>query len=119
MADISNFKNDRGVCKACLFNNPSSFSGEGGEPFKCVTVGIKNGGAQAVFNVPPGSYALFILHDANSNNKLDKNFLGIPKEGYGASKNKLPFAGAPTYRDNKFLVDDKSTVKLQVKIRNL
>jgi uncharacterized protein (DUF2141 family) len=26
-----------------------------------------------------------VRHDENMNGKLDKNFVGIPKEGYGAS----------------------------------
>lgn len=120
VADISNIKNDKGVCRACLFNNPASFKGETGEPFKCVVVGVKNSTAQAVFNnVPSGTYAMFVFHDANSNNKMDVNFVGIPKEGYGASKNKLPFASAPAYNDNKFVVADKSIITLKVKMRNL
>ena len=62
--------------------------------------------------------AMFILHDANVNNKLDKNFLGIPKEGYGASLNKLPFAAAPAYQDNRFNVKEGTTITLRVRIRN-
>jgi uncharacterized protein (DUF2141 family) len=50
---------------------------------------------------------------------MDVNFMGIPKEGYGASKNKLPFASAPTYNDNKFEVADKTVIRLKVKLRNL
>lgn len=119
VADMSNFKNDNGVCRACLFNNPASFKGESGTPFKCEVVAVKNQMAQAVFNVPAGTYALFVFHDANGNNKMDKNFIGIPKEGYGASKNKIPFASAPSYNDNKFLVEEKATVRLQIRLRNL
>ncbi len=120
IAEISNLKNDKGVCRACLFNSAASFKGESGQPFACETVTVKNRNAQATFqNVPAGNYALFVFHDENSNNKIDKNFLGIPKEGYGASKNKLPFAGAPTFNDNRFTVENNSTMKLLVKIRNL
>lgn len=120
VADITNLKNDKGVCRACLFNNPASFNGETGEPLRCVAVLVKNETAEAVFsNVPPGTYAMFVFHDANSNNAMDKNFIGIPKEGYGASQNRLPFAGAPTYNANKFAVDNKATVRLQIRIRNL
>jgi uncharacterized protein (DUF2141 family) len=119
-ADISNIRNDKGVCRACLFNSPSSFKGETGKPFLCVAVPVKNKTTKAVFNnVPVGTYAMFVFHDENSNNKMDKNFMGIPKEGYGASKNKLPFAGAPTFNENKFTVDGKSAIVLQVKMRNL
>lgn len=119
VAKIGNFKNDKGVCRACLFNNPSSFKSEVGEPFKCVTAIVKNQKAEALFSVPKGDYALFVFHDVNSNNKMDRNFLGIPKEGYGASKNKLPFAAAPNYNDNKFVVEDKTIVTLQIQLRNL
>jgi uncharacterized protein (DUF2141 family) len=119
-ADISNLKNDKGVCRICLFNNAASFKGESGQPFACASVTVKNKKAQAVFqSVPAGNYALFVFHDENSNNEIDKNFLGIPKEGYGASENKLPFAGAPTFNDNMFTVENNNTIKLAVKIRNL
>jgi uncharacterized protein (DUF2141 family) len=120
VADISNVKNDNGVCRACIFNNAEAFKGETGRPYECVVARVKNAGAQAIFNnVPAGIYAIFVFHDANSNSKIDKNFIGIPKEGYGASKNKLPFAGAPTYNENKFAVDGKTTLRLPIKLRNL
>jgi uncharacterized protein (DUF2141 family) len=120
VADFSNLESNKGVCRVCLFNNAASFKGETGEPFRCIAVPVKNLTAQAVFqDVPAGTYAMFVFHDENSNSKLDKNFLGIPKEGYGASNNKLPFAGAPTFEANKFTVDGKTAVNMKVKIRNL
>lgn len=120
VADISNFENNKGICRACLFNDAASFTGEGGAPFRCVQVPVTAKKAQAIFeNVPTGTYALFVLHDANNNNKMDKNFVGIPKEGYGASRNKLPFAAAPTYKDNQFPVQNNSAVRLSVRLRNL
>lgn len=120
VTNIINLKTNKGICRACLFNNPSSFKGEDGKPYVCASVSIKNKEAKAVFeNVPKGNYALFVFHDENSNNKMDKNFLGIPKEGYGASKNKLPFAAAPTFNDNMFSVENKTTTELFIKIKNL
>jgi uncharacterized protein (DUF2141 family) len=103
-----------------LFNSAASFKGESGTPYECAAVSVKNKAAQAIFeNLPKGSYALFVFHDENKNNKMDKNFVGIPKEGYGASKNKLPFAGAPTFNDNMFVVENKTTIQLVIKMRNL
>jgi uncharacterized protein (DUF2141 family) len=120
VADVSNLKNDKGVCRACLVNNAASFSTETSRPYRCIAVAITKQVAHAVFNhIPAGTYALFVFHDANSNNKMDRNFIGIPKEGYGASQNRLPFASAPSYNDNKFIVENKGTVTLHVKMRNL
>jgi len=120
IADISNFVNDKGVCRVCLFNSAASFKGESGNPLQCTQVTINQKRSQVQFdNVPAGTYAIFLFHDTNSNNKMDKNFMGIPKEGYGASLNKLPFASAPTFDENKFLVTNGTTVHLSIKLRNL
>lgn len=120
VANITGLKSDKGVCRACLFTNEESFKGGAEQPYQCGIVTIKNNTAQATFNnIAAGSYALFVFHDVNNNNKMDKNFFGIPKEGYGASRNKLPFAAAPNFNDNKFSVENKTIVRLQVKIRNL
>ena len=38
-----------------------------------------------ISNVESGGYAIAVIQDLNENEKLDKNFLGIPKEPYGFS----------------------------------
>ena len=38
-----------------------------------------------ISNVESGEYAIAVIQDINENEKLDKNFLGIPKEPYGFS----------------------------------
>ena len=120
VAVVSNFENNKGLCRACIFSNESSFNGESGEPLQCVTAGVENQKATVSFsNIPPGIYAVFLFHDTNSNNRMDKNFLGIPKEGYGASKNRLPFAAAPAFEENKFQVAPNSIVRLNIRLRNL
>ena len=37
---------------------------------------------------------MVVLHDENSNNKFDRIFVGIPKEGYGVTNNPKPAARA-------------------------
>lgn len=53
-------------------------------------------------SVPPGSYAIAILHDEKNNQKMDKNILGIPKEGYGFSNNVSGAFGPPSYKKASF-----------------
>lgn len=119
VATVTNFKNDNGVCKACLFNNAAAFKGKG-DAVACINFPVKNKEALVTFNnVPPGTYAISVYHDANKNEKIDLNFLGAPKEGYGASLNKLPFASAPTFDENKFAVGNNVTVSMNIKLRNL
>ena len=117
-ARITNFNNDKGVCRACIFDNATAFKGKG-KAIQCVSVVISGKSATATFSkIPDGTYAISLFHDANNNNKFDTNFFGIPKEGYGASGNNLPFAAAPTFSGNKFEIKGKG-LNLSIRLRYL
>ena len=66
--------------------------------------------------LPFGYYAVKLYHDENQNKKLDKNFFGIPTEGYGFS-NDPSSIGVPSYEKARFgPMSDNSP--LEIKIRN-
>lgn len=52
--------------------------------------------------------AIAVYQDMNSNGQFDKNFLGLPKEGYAFSNNFKPTIKAPDYDDCKFNYDSTS-----------
>lgn len=56
-------------------------------------------------DLPNGSYALAVFHDENANEKLDTNFIGIPKEPLGFSKGKLKTFGPPSFEECVFKVE--------------
>jgi uncharacterized protein (DUF2141 family) len=69
---------------------------------------------QVVFkDLPAGEYAIKIYQDENSNQKLDFNFIGIPKEGYGFSNNVGRF-GSPNYQEAKFTVEEKTEIQIEL-----
>jgi uncharacterized protein (DUF2141 family) len=53
-------------------------------------------------DLPAGEYAFAVFHDANSNDKLDKNMFGIPTEDYAFSNNALGKMGPPSYDSARF-----------------
>ena len=55
--------------------------------------------------VPDGEYAIAAFLDINANNKMDKNFIGIPKEQYGFSNNAIGRMSAPSFDQAKFSVE--------------
>jgi uncharacterized protein (DUF2141 family) len=55
-------------------------------------------------NIPYGTYAVSVLHDKNSNGKMDKTFIGIPKEGFGVSNNPKIKYGPPSFSEAEFTV---------------
>ncbi len=52
-------------------------------------------------DLPPGSYAVMVMHDENDNGKLDSNFMGMPTEGYGFSNNPQVMR-KPTFEEARF-----------------
>lgn len=59
-------------------------------------------------DIPPGTYALAVVHDENMNGKLDTNLLGIPKEGYGFSNDAKALLGAPSFSAASFQYDGQN-----------
>ena len=54
--------------------------------------------AQETFQVPPGRYGIVVIHDENDNMKLDRDFVGIPKEGFGFANNPQVIISAPSFQ---------------------
>ncbi len=50
-------------------------------------IAAQPGVQQQRFELPPGRYAVSVIHDSNSNSTLDTNFIGMPTEQYGYSNN--------------------------------
>jgi uncharacterized protein (DUF2141 family) len=58
------------------------------------------GEAQVVVRgIDPGVYAVQAFHDQNDNLDLDRNFLGLPKEGMGFSNDAPMRFGPPSFDD--------------------
>lgn len=64
-------------------------------------------------DIPYGNYAIGILHDKDKNGEMTKNFMGIPKESYGFSRNYKVVFRAPKYEEANF---DLNTPKKQIPI---
>ena len=43
-----------------------------------------------------------MIHDENDNHKLDTNWIGIPTEGYGTSRDAVGKFGPPSFKDAAF-----------------
>ena len=53
-------------------------------------------------DLPEGDYAVSVIHDLNSNRKLDTNPIGMPIEPYGFSNDASGNFGPPTFEQAKF-----------------
>lgn len=89
-------RSERGALHICMTREQVHFADCGRDPRA-----IKHSmaaGRQIVRleQVPPGIYALSVMHDENRNGKLD-TLLGIPREGFGFSRNPAIRFGPPRF----------------------
>jgi uncharacterized protein (DUF2141 family) len=67
--------------------------------------------------LPEGSYALAVVHDRNGNQRVDTNFVGLPTEPWGVSKNLRPTLRAPSFEEASFrLGGDTPALVLDVRV---
>lgn len=97
---ISNVKDERGLVLVALYESADDFMKE---RFMSLKLPSKKGKVTGVFtNVPPGTYAISVLHDTNNDGEINKNALGIPLEGIGFSNNASGKFGPPGFEKATF-----------------
>lgn len=99
--NTTSFNNDKGKAVLFLFRKDDGIPNS---PFKTLSADIKDGKASFQFqNLAYGEYAIILLHDENSNEKIDHSF-GMPGEQLGYSNNwELGFfTGMPSFTKLKF-----------------
>lgn len=113
--EVNNLRNNKGSVLISLFNNEDDFPENAEKAIEKAKVEINGKTAFITFkNIPQGQYAAAILHDENKNLKMDFNFLGIPKEGYGFSNNAKGLFGPPHFNKAAFEVG-KQSKKINIK----
>jgi len=111
---VNGIKDTKGTIAIGLFNKRKGFLKDA-QRYKGVRHRIHGHTVRYTFaSLPAGTYAVSIYHDHNNNGALDRNFLGIPKEGYGVSNNPRVF-GKPTFDQCKFPLKKNKNISIQVR----
>jgi uncharacterized protein (DUF2141 family) len=114
---VNGFKNDRGQAGIAVFRSADGFPSDHRKAALGKALAIQQGKVQwTIPGIESGKYAILVLHDENSNGKMDTNLLGIPTEGYGVSRDaRRPF-GPPLFEDAAIVVTGAGrAVRIQVK----
>ena len=99
---VKGVRNAKGQVRADLCTRETFLQGDcawsGSAPARVGAVTVRIGG------VPPGTYAVVAYHDENDNGHVDRNFLGIPTEAVGFSRDAPDRLGPPSWNDAAFVV---------------
>jgi len=94
---IEKLRNRKGVLHLCLTREPAHFPDCKQDPRAVTRSAPATAGPIRITGLAPGGYAVAIFHDENRNRKLDV-LIGIPREGFGFSRNPVVRFGAPKFR---------------------
>jgi len=112
---ISGFKSDLGKAWVLVFKD-DAFPTKRDQAIVSRFVPIVGGKATLTFDVTgTEEIAIAVIHDENDNAKLDTNFIGIPNEGLGSTRDAKGFMGPPKWKDAKVRVSNGLTLDVPIR----
>lgn len=115
---INNLHNNKGHVLLGLYKEGVGYPDQPEKSFKRVKLSISNKTASVSFtSLPTGSYSIAILHDENDDQKMNTNFFGLPKEGYGFSNNVMGTFGPPSLSKASFHYTANQLKEFTIKTR--
>lgn len=78
---------------------------------------VQDGTISVSFRLEPGVYGLCLLDDENSNGKMEYNFLGMPKEGFGFSGLYHTGITKPKFDSFSFTINEGEAKNIAIKVR--
>lgn len=101
-----------GLIHVAIYNTEKEFLKEAGV-FRTDSAKATKGVTRvSIENLPSGNYALAIFHDQNANERLDTNWIGIPKEPIGFSNARVKPFGPPSFRDCMLVLQQDMVIQI-------
>jgi uncharacterized protein (DUF2141 family) len=114
---VTDIRSGKGKIVLNVFKDNDSY--DKNQPYKKLTFDKKtlvNGTLNVHFGLEPGVYGITLVDDENEDGKINKNFVGIPKEGFGFSNFFMTKMKKPSFDD--FKVDLKSPEhQIEIKVK--
>jgi uncharacterized protein (DUF2141 family) len=116
-ASVTGLRSARGHIMACLTMRPDAFPNCQNDPAARRLIVPASEPKLDFGAVTEGRYAIALIHDENSNGRLDKRLM-IPREGFGFSQDAPVMMGPPRFDSAAFAVGDASE-HLAIRMRYL
>lgn len=97
---VSGIEAAKGEIDCLLFSEEKGFPDNVDRAFTRVQYPAVEGMLTCTFSeVPPGRYAVAVVHDENGNREIDTNLLGFSKEPWGVTNNVRPERRSPKFHE--------------------
>jgi len=116
--EMIGFRSHRGKVLVALFSSAAGFPDAPAKAVRRAEVTIRGRRTSALFRgLPPGTYAVAVLHDEDGNHKMRMGVFG-PKEGYGASRDARGRFGPPRFDDARMTLRAGQTLRIRIRMSN-
>ncbi len=114
---VKGLNSDQGRVGCGLFKGPDGFPRDRSKEFAGMWAPIRHGVAVCNFKgVPPATYAVTVLDDNNMDGKMDFGHLGMPKKGYGFSKDAHATFSPPSFDAASIKYNGKGNLTVPIDI---
>ena len=90
-------RNSQGSVGFVVYRSKEGWPDKYDQAFLRKAAQARPGNVSVVLDMPPGRYAVALLHDENGNKRLDRNASGRPSEGFGISNNPKVILKTPSF----------------------
>ncbi len=115
---VNGVRSHRGKVCMRVFSGERGFPNSDESEVKSACVAITGNSITKEFSgLKPGTYAVGIIADENGDEKLNTDWLGVPQEGFGMSRNPKVSVktGTPRFSDASFPVRKNITININMK----
>jgi len=110
---VKNVNQQGGNIGVLVFNSTKGWPEDRFAALRDVVVPAQPGTVKVTIpDLPAGDYAVAVAHDVNKNHKVDRNFLGFPKEQWGMSNNPHATIKAPPFSAAKFSLTGDQAIEV-------
>ena len=118
---VTNIKHE-GVLYAAVYDDKEVFESDKGDNSKQrpgIVAGLVEkvtlGEAEGTIELEAGTYSIGFFIDKNDNEKLDTNFLGVPKEQFGFSNDAMGRFGPPSFEAASFTLHEEKVLIMEAR----
>ena len=114
---IKGIENQKGQVCLRIYEDEQGWTNDNSSNLSQCTKITGNSLKQKFKGLKKGTYAVAVIDDQNGNNKLDRDFLGIPEEGFGISNNPTVSikTGTPKFEKISFSLTQSQTNEIEMK----
>jgi uncharacterized protein (DUF2141 family) len=115
---VTGFRSEEGKARIAVFLDARSWPDEEEHLFAADLLPIRDGEAVAIFeDVPAGPFAVSVFHDKDEDAELDADFLGIPSEDYGFSRDARDMFGPPGFEEARLELVAGESKEITIRVK--